>query len=340
MNVELNEITESARQIFGDIGIAGSEEKTYPLMVELGLLQVAVPEELGGLGQGMAGACAIYREFGANLASGPYIASMLALDALCRSPSSDRELWLERITSGEVIAAPLAESSIAISDDRLSGLASAVTSADAATHILLWTSDCVALVPRDQKGVQITARPTWDVTRRLFDVRLQDVELRPALTLARGASANALAQQLTAHRDFALAADAAGGANELLNRTVEYLQGRKQFGRPLALFQALKHRRADLKMLSSAADALLTDSLNRLGDDAAENQLLGEIAKYVACSSYRQVAEEALQLHGGIGMTSEHTLHLFLKRALLDEHLGRRVDRAELDIAASVLGTG
>ena len=102
--------------------------------------------------------------------------------------------------------------------------------------------------------------------------------------------------------------------------TVEYLQTRRQFGRPLALFQALKHRCADLKASVTAAEALLSDSLDRAssGQDAA----VAMGAKQFACSVYTRVAEEAIQLHGGIGMTAEHPCHLFLKRAQLNEQLG------------------
>lgn len=145
--------------------------------------------------------------------------------------------------------------------------------------------------------------------------------------------------EIATQRDFALAADSVGGATALLDLTVEYLQARKQFGRPLAMFQALKHRCADLKVQTSAAEALLFDSLSRLdGQNAGtEAETMGKAAKYLACSVYSRVAEEALQLHGGIGMTSDHSCHLFLKRALLNEHLGRRSDTYEVDLAADLL---
>lgn len=338
--IELEEITESARQISADLGVAASEEKTWSLVLELGLLQVSVPEELGGLGQGLAGACAIYKELGASVASSPHISAMLALDAVCSSELSNREAWIERLTSAEYIAASLAHCSVSRRGEHFTGLVCAVPSADIATHVLVHTEDaqCVALVPRDAAGVEIEARPTWDVTRRLFDVRLNDVKLDAHTIVANGAAAQALVRRLHTHRDFALAADSLGGANALLEMTVEYLKARRQFGRPLALFQALKHRCADLKVTVAAADALLMDSLTRLTHDRPdEAEALGRKVKYLACAAYTRMVEEGLQLHGGIGMTSDHVLHVFLKRALLNEHLGRPSALYELEIAAELV---
>jgi len=159
------------------------------------------------------------------------------------------------------------------------------------------------------------------------------------VAMSRSARRQALALEMGADAFVGLAADAVGGANALLELTVEHLQVRRQFGRPLALFQALKHRCADLKTLIAAAEALLLDSLGRLGDAIAdaEAELKAETAKYLASSTYAKVAEEALQLHGGIGMAAEHQCHLFLKRALLNEQLGRQDECYALDIADSLL---
>jgi alkylation response protein AidB-like acyl-CoA dehydrogenase len=171
-----------------------------------------------------------------------------------------------------------------------------------------------------------------------------NVVLAEKFTLARGTAAQALTARLATQRDFALAAEAVGGANALLDLTVGYLNTRHQFGRPLALFQALKHRCADLKALIAGAEALLLDSLGRSGMHAhdagmaASAELMGKQVKLLACAAYARVAEEALQLHGGIGMTSEHVCHLFLKRAMLNEHLGRAQDHYEADLAAQLLG--
>lgn len=342
MSVDRIELQDSARRVVTEAGLAADEQKLWPLIVELGWLLVSVPEELGGLGQGLPAACALYTELGRGLAGTSYLSAMLAIDAVSHSTLADAAAWVERFTVGDYVAAPLADAALTVTDSAgkptLTGLASAVPAADKAGHILAIASDRVALVPVDRPGVELTPRPTWDRTRPLFDVRFSNVVLDDALILASGPAAQKLAGRLSTQRDFALASDSVGGAEALLEMTVEYLRTRRQYGRPLALFQALKHRCADLKALIAGAEALLLDSLDRLDaadEDGAEAEIMGKGVKQLACAGYSKVAEEALQLHGGIGMTSEHACHLFLKRALLNENLGG--SGYDLDIAAGVM---
>jgi len=336
MSAEVNELRDSARQVMAGCGLAAAEGETWTLIAELGWLMVSVPEELGGLGMGLDAACALHLEMGRGLATAPCLSAMLGIEALCLGEDIEgRDGLLERLLSGEdYLAAPLVGSTLLVDAGRLTGTALAVPSADRAGHVLACAADTVALVPVD--AAELTFRPTWDETRRLFDVRLDDVALDPALVLAQGDAARALAARLAVVRDFALAADAAGGAAALLELTVDYLQTRRQYGRPLALFQALKHRCADLKAQTEAAEALLLDNLGRLGK--GDDGRLARAARLLACGAYASVAEEALQLHGGIGMTAEHVCHLFLKRAMLDEHLGAGHDSDALDLAARLLG--
>lgn len=352
MNSDVKELHDLARQVVTDAGIAADEDATWTLIAELGWLMVATPEDLGGLGMGLSGACALHRELGRGLATVPFLPAMLAIDAISQGELADRESWLERLTTGEAyVAASLSESSFTFSQNagggcRLSGSASAVFSADRASHVLACATDgsAIALVDLQQPGVDVVSRPTWDETRRLFDIQVADVQLDPGVVIARGDRAEGIARRLAVLRDFALSADAVGGAGALLEATVEYLQTRRQFGRPLALFQALKHRCADLKALTEAADALLVDSLDRVGELTCDSEslagaeMMGRAAKQLACTAYMTVAEEALQLHGGIGMTAEHECHLFLKRAMLNEHLGGQQACYDVGVADYFLG--
>ncbi len=326
----IGELRDSARKVLSGLGVPADGAATWRHIVELGWLMVSVPEELGGLGQGLAGACALYQELGGSLAAAPFLPAMLAMEALCAAETD----WIERLAAGDYVSAPLAEAAAG------TGMAAAVPDADKASHVVLCApdGDCVALVPLGSPGVEIRPRKTWDTTRRLFDIHLGGVALEDGLVLARGPAAQVLRRRLSTHRDFALAADSVGGAIALLDRTVEYLLTRRQFGRPLAMFQALKHRCADLKALTAAAEALLVDSLGRL-DTASDQEaaLLGLQAKSFASSAYARVAEEALQLHGGIGMTAEYSCHLFLKRALLNVQLGRSNDSCDIEIAENTL---
>ena len=340
MDSELTQLNDSARQVVNGLGLAAGEQESWSLIAELGWFMVSTPEELNGLGMGLAGVCALHCELGRGLATVPFLPQMLAIDTVSRSPLAQHEAWLDDMMAGErLVTASLGESSLRIEagdsgELKLSGTASAIPSADRASHVLIETvgTGCVALVALEQAGVKITGRPTWDVTRRLYDLQVSDLVLDPQLVLAVGKETQKISQRLLILRDFALAADAVGGAAVLLEMTVEYLQTREQFGRPLALFQALKHRCADLKAVTEGAQALLQSSLAGAIDSGgdisvtADTEMKALAAKQLACSAFATVAEESLQLHGGIGMTAEHDCHLFLKRALLNEHLGRHHD--------------
>ena len=347
MSDYLVELRDSARQVISAAALPADEDSTWSLLSELGWLLASVPEELDGLGLGVQGAGVLHTELGRGLSEAPFLPAVMALDAVCHSDLADKTGWVGRLTSGDCVTASLADSALELQrangEATLTGLASAVQSADRASHALVWTNDaaCIALVCLEQAGVERIERPTWDTTRRLFDLRFTQVALDEQLVLAAGPDARDLIARVQTLRDFGLAADSLGGAAALLDLTVEHLITRRQFGRPLALFQALKHRCADLKTALAAAQAMQNDSLARMADHigSPEAQLSGQKSKYLACSVFSQVAEESLQLHGGIGMASEHPCHLFLKRAMLNEHLGTGGGSYAADIADSFLSS-
>lgn len=343
MSSAMDELRDSARQVMAGQGLAADEASSWAQIAELGWLMVTTPEEAGGLGMGLEGACALSLELGRGLATVPFSPATVAIEAINHSHLPEGQL--EGLLAGtEYHAAPLGACTLGLARDSrtLAGTARAVPSADRADRLLLWTRerDCVALVAPDKMGVTVDFHKTWDETRRLFDVHCEGVVLEDREILASGADAKQLVGRLAVLRDYLLAAESIGAAAALLEMTVEYLGTREQFGRPLALFQALKHRCADLKAVTEAAEALLLDKLSKCGDEFAEFGATPAVTqgaaavKQLANEAFVQVAEEALQLHGGIGMTSEHDCHLFLKRAMLDEHLGEERDHYPLALAA------
>lgn len=346
MSEYLDELRESARQVVEGAGTPALEESTWPLIVELGWLLTSVPESLDGLGLGIQELCALNTELGKGLSQSPFLAATMAIEALVQSDLADKADWLGRFTMGETATAPLTDSRIALHQNDsgqavLSGLAPAVQSADTASHAILWTdhAGCIALVALQQPGVEVIERQTWDTTRRLYDVKLTNVPVDDQVVIGSGEEAQNLVARLETLRDFALAADSLGGSAALLDLTVEHLRTRKQFGRPLALFQALKHRCADLKTMLAAAEALMNDSLAGLDNNIGtpEARLAAKKAKYLACSVYARITEESLQLHGGIGMAVEYPCHLYLKRSMLNEHLGASEDHYTSYIADNFL---
>lgn len=306
MTMTRAELQDAAEKAFGG-ELAPDPQHGWNLIADMGWLMMAVPEEQGGLGLGREAAGVIHRMLGKALVPGPAIAQMLVIEALTAAEGQGE--LLERAMAGEVMTASLA--------GRGDGL-NCVPDADRASHFLIVEEDRVILLPAG--SVTAKERATWDKTRRLFDVT--PAPGATGVVLAQGDAARHLADQLDATRLFYLAADSLGGAEAVLALTLDYLQTRRQFDRPLALFQALKHRVADLKTGLATAEALFW---SRATDAEASLIQLGALKAH-ATTAYRAVAEEAIQLHGGIGLTMEHPCHLFLKRAMLNCALGGDAD--------------
>ncbi len=300
--IERAELRDAARKAFSEGTLAPDADKSWAIIAEMGWLMMAVPEELGGLGLGHEAEGVIHTELGRALVPGPAIAQMLVTTALSAADTlPERDDLLARAMGGEVMTTSLA----------LYDPLTAIADVDRASRLLVIRPDRIALHPLPLVATQ---RPTWDETRRLFDVTLDETG---GLTLAEGVAATALAERLQSQLLLALAADSLGGASAILALTVDYLKTRRQFDRPLAMFQALKHRVADLKILLEGAEALFWARATGIPTLAEAGAL-----KAYATATAVTIAEEAIQLHGGIGLTAEHHCHLFLKRALLNAALG------------------
>ncbi len=315
------ELQQSARKAFGEAGLAPDPASSWSKLTEMGWFMMTVPEAQGGLGLGREAAAAIHYELGRALVAGPAIAHMLVIEALS---ATGHDVLLGRAMGGELMTSSLA-------CPHQHSLIEAVPDADKASYLLVDQGESIFMVPLDQ--CHVTARQMWDETRRFFDVRLPT--LNDEWRIAQGPSAKALSEQLQTLMLLALSAESVGGAEAALAMTVEYLKTRRQFDRPLAMFQALKHRVADLKIAHSAAEALLWDQVN----SASRLTDMGALKAYCT-AAYKLIAEEAIQLHGGIGLTQEHVCHMFLKRALLNcalagdgDHWNEMAGRALMDKA-------
>ncbi|MBV1917357.1 MAG: acyl-CoA/acyl-ACP dehydrogenase [Sphingomonadaceae bacterium] len=313
MTMTREELTVAAEQAFSAQDLAPDAETSWQTISDMGWLMMCVPDERGGLGLGLEARAVIHHALGRSLVSGPAITQMMAIDGLAggeRSAATDA--LLERAMTGEVMTAPL-------SHTRDGKRLEAVPDADRASHVLDTSDERIALIPL--AGCTIVERETWDTTRRLFDVTPTG---EGAVTLAQGETAKQLNAAIQTNMLVALAADALGGAEAALAMSVEYLGTRRQFGRPLAMFQALKHRCANMRAQLSLAEALLWQEVQGSPDPIAAGAL-----KAHCCHAYQHIAEEAIQLHGGVGLTVEHSCHLFLKRAFLDGALGGTCDHWE-----------
>ncbi|MBK3640756.1 MULTISPECIES: acyl-CoA dehydrogenase family protein [unclassified Streptomyces] len=283
----------------------------------MGLAGLLVPEALGGQGAGHREVAVVLEELGRAVAPVPYLTSaVVATEALLEC--GDEEL-LGRLASGRTVAAlavglhrapgtavPAARLENGTLHGELSGIADA-----AAADVLLVPAEDGGLYAVAASDATVTPQVSLDLTRPLAAVvlagapgrRLGDAE--PAVRRALRAGAGLLASEQLGLAEWAL------------TETVRYLKERKQFNRPVGGFQALKHRLAQLWLevvnlraaARNAADALAT------GEDV---DLAVAVAQAYAAPVAVHAAEEALQLHAGIGMTWEHPIHLYLKRAKAD----------------------
>ncbi|MCX7282710.1 MAG: acyl-CoA/acyl-ACP dehydrogenase [Novosphingobium sp.] len=298
--ISREELRDSARKGLGSDGLMPDATQSWDRLVEMGWFVMALPEEDGGLGLGAEALASVHVELGRALMPGAAIAQMAAIEVLAAAPDfAGRADLLASAAGGERIAFSL--------EAQGAGSLAWVPDADLAGQMLVVSADRIALAPI----VSATHRATWDMSRRLFDVAVGDETV-----IATGADAARLHERAQATVLLALAADSVGAAEAALEMSVEYLKTRRQFDRPLALFQALKHRVADMRIAVSAAEALLW---SRTGDGVSLADL-GSLKAY-ACAAFLHVAEETVQLHGGIGLTVEHPCHLFLKRAFLNAAL-------------------
>lgn len=317
--IELSELQDAAQKAFPADKLVPARDEAWKLVAEMGWLMIELPEELGGLGLGRDASAMIHFEMGRVLSSAPLIPALLGLQGIAASTTlANQADWIERLCGGEYVPLHMLPSNVTKrSDGSFDGRISGVFEADMASHVLAGLPGLYALIPLDAPGVTVIERPIWDKSRRLFDIELSGHAIDPALVVAEGDAVKALHDAISPAAQLALAAEALGGATATLDMTVEYLKMRKQFERPLAMFQALKHRCADLKIQIGAAEALLW---SRVNDPDASVVDCGA-AKAHAADVYRVVTEEAIQLHGGIGLTSEHQCHLFMKRAMLNLQL-------------------
>jgi len=335
--IEQSELRDAARKLLADIATANPDE-TWRRITEAGWPALIAPESLGGLEQTLTSCCWLYMEIGAALSPAPLVASLLAIETISAcARSAARDVWIERIAAGERLAVSLLDPTQNPGQARR---LHAVLGADRATHALavFENEPLIAIVPLGKHAVAV-ALPTWDTTRDLSDIDLSNLHFDGAIVIARGAAAKPALSAFSTHLHVAIAADCVGASSRILDETVSYLKTRRQFERPLAMFQALKHRCADLKTTVLAAEALLLEYVADIDGSRAEDGVLASGLKSIASSAFRAVAEDAMQLHGGMAMAAEHPCHLYLKRALLNEQLGSQNDACDIVVGRQLVSS-
>ena len=322
---------EHVRRMIADGGGLGDAD--WRRMAELGWQGLVIPEEHGGSGLGMLELAIVLEEMGRAVLPGQFIPTVLAgLAIRDGGDAAQRARWLPRIADGG------ARATIALLEEsgRWDPAAIRATLVRAGDGFVLngtkrfvpdaERADCLvcaaryedgvlafALVERGVPGKTIPPLASVDPTRRNADVAFDGA---PVATeqIVPGDGDAALARLLDRGR-IALAADMCGGAERVLDLTVEYAKVRQQFGRPIGSFQAIQHRCADMSVEVEKAKAATCYAAWADDTGAADAAFAAASAKAIAGDAYRFVTTYAVQVHGGIGFTWEHDLHFFYKRA-------------------------
>ncbi|WP_116113327.1 acyl-CoA dehydrogenase family protein [Amycolatopsis ruanii] len=297
------------------------------LATDLGLAGLAVPESLGGQGASYREVAVVLEELGRSVAPVPFLGSAVLATAALQA-AGDTEL-LPRLAAGEVVGAlavPLTSAPDAgfpggVSANTEGALSGAVrTVADASVADVLTVPavgpDGPGLYAVEKTAATVTEVVSLDLTRRLADVSLDNASSR---LLVSGPGAEAALRQALLVGAGLLASPQVGVAQWCLDETVAYLKQRYQFGRPVGSFQALKHRLADLYLEIVSARATARYAADTLATGDSDVPVAVAVAQSTCSAVALHAAEEAVQLHGGIGMTWEHPAHLYLKRAKSDE---------------------
>ena len=277
---------------------------------ELGLAGIGLPEEQGGAGLGMVELALGAEAAGAQVAALPLLGHVMLGQALVHGASAEQQgEWLPRLAAGEVVSAASWGTPVTASGDRLSGTLPFVAHGAVADVLLVLAEDAAWLVDLKGAGVSVVAHVTMDQTRPLATVTLANA---PAQKLADGAAATKAA---LAGGWIVLAAEALGGAQAALDRTVAYAKERVQFGRQIGSFQAYKHRLADMMIEIEQGRSAVYWAACAVDEGSEDATLAVHSAKSFCAETYHMCAGNMIQLHGGIGFTWEHDAHLFFKRA-------------------------
>ena len=318
----------------------GFDRGLWKEMADMGFAGIAVPEDHGGVDMGFVAAGLLAEQMGKNLTASPFLSTAILAATAIREAGSDAQKaeHLPRIASGEAVYAVAMDEGVKHNPGniettaeksgngfKLSGSKAMVVDGHVADHLIVAAKmdDGIGLflVDPKAKGVE-TERTIMVDAHNAARIELDGVEVDGDALLGEAANDAALHKMLAAGRGI-VAAELLGAGGEAFRSTVEYIKERKQFGVPVGSFQALQHRASHLYSELEIARSAVLGALTALdaGDENAERYCsmakakLGDVAKLAAL--------EGVQMHGGVGMTDEYDIGLFLKRVrVLQELLG------------------
>ena len=324
---------------------AGVTDEFWTKLAEQGWLGLIYPEEFDGTGLGFVDLTVLMEEMGRAVMPGPYFSTVLlgGLAILEAGSAAQKKEWLSKLSAGQ------AKTTLAFTEPNARWDASAVTvtaresggkftlngtklfvlDAHSADVIVVAARTregkrpeeglSLFLVPKGAKGLDVKLLPTMDQTRKLCEVTFTDVTIGADALLGARDGAWAPLSRVLDRATVALCAEMCGGAQRVLDMTTEYAKIRIAFGKPIGSYQGVKHRAADMLVEVENAKSLTYYAAWAVDENVPEAPLAASMAKAYVSDAYRRTAGSGIQLHGGIGFTWEHDLHLFFKRAKSSE---------------------
>ena len=321
----------------------GFSRTLHEKMAAMGWTGLIVPEKFGGLGLTMLDLAVLAEEMGRVVMPGPFFsASVLAALTLVHSTANGlKREWLPRVAAGQAIgtlawleesdrldaAGITARCAKTRNGYRLNGTKLFVTDAHVADFLIAAfrgrgageAGVCLFLLPRDTPGISLQPLHSIDQTRRSSEVTLRNVEVPASALLADETKGWKVLCRVIDAACVTLAADSLGGAQRALELAVEYSKMREQFGRAIGSFQAVKHIAAEMVSEVEPACSLVWYAAYAYEHEPRAAARAAAMAKARLSDVYCRTTNRAVQVHGGIGFTWEHDMHLWFKRAKWNE---------------------
>ncbi|HKD78653.1 MAG TPA: acyl-CoA dehydrogenase family protein [Candidatus Angelobacter sp.] len=293
-------------------------------LAEQGFTGVIVPEEHGGMGLGKVELILLMEEAGYALLPGPFFSTVAlaapVIDAL--GTTAQKKKYLEPIASGRArstVALVEANGSwdtsclqLSAAGDKLSGTKLFVTDAAVADFIIVAACNGLFAVETKASGLYIEPMKGMDLTRKIYSVEFKNT---PAEKLGGSGRLDHALNVATA----ALCAEMVGGMQRTLETTVAYAKTRKQFGKPIGIFQAVQHLCADMYLETESSRSAAYYAAWALEENAPDAAAAVSVAKMYSSDASRTVGNRGIQVHGGMGFTWENDLHLYYRRAKASE---------------------
>jgi alkylation response protein AidB-like acyl-CoA dehydrogenase len=324
---------------------AGVTDAFWAKLAEQGWLGLIYPEAYGGAGLGFVDLTVLMEEMGRAVMPGPFFSTVLlgGLAILEAGSDAQKKEWLGKIAAGE------AKATLAFTEPNarwdagavtvtareaggrytLSGTKLFVLDAHLADVLIVVARTregkrpeeglSLFLVPRGARGLDVKLLPTMDQTRKLCEVTFADVAVGADALVGAKDGAWAPLSRVLDRATVALCAEMCGGAQRVLDMTTEYAKIRVAFGKPIGSYQGVKHKAADMLVEIENAKSLTYYAAWAMDENVPEAPLAASMAKAYVSDAYRRAAGTGIQLHGGIGFTWEHDLHLYFKRAKSSE---------------------